>query len=40
MWIEEESILVSAGDGILMPPGVAHGFENTITEEKSNYEAS
>ena len=32
MWIEEESIPVSTGDAILIPPGVAHGFENTGSE--------
>ncbi len=28
MWIEDESVAVSAGDAILVPPGIPHGFEN------------
>ena len=28
MWIKDESVTVSAGDAILVPPGIPHGFEN------------
>lgn len=28
MWIEGEEIPVTAGDAILVPPGVDHGFRN------------
>ena len=31
MWIEDESVTVSAGDAILVPAGIAHGFENNGT---------
>lgn len=29
MWIDGEDVPVSAGDAILVPPGVDHGFRNT-----------
>ncbi len=29
MWIEGEDVPVTAGDAILVPPGVDHGFRNT-----------
>ena len=32
MWIEDERVPVSAGDAILVPAGVDHGFANTGTE--------
>lgn len=32
MWIGDDHLEVSAGDAILIPPGVPHGFENNGTE--------
>ncbi len=29
MWIDGEDLPVSAGDAVLVPPGVDHGFRNT-----------
>ena len=29
MWIDGEDVPVSAGDAVLVPPGVDHGFRNT-----------
>ena len=29
MWIEGEDVPVAAGDAVLVPPGVDHGFRNT-----------
>ena len=29
MWIAAEKVPVAAGDAVLVPPGVDHGFENT-----------
>ena len=32
MWIDGEDVPVSAGDAVLVPPGVDHGFRNTGDE--------
>ena len=32
MWIEQETVPVQAGDAVLVPPGVDHGFANTGTD--------
>jgi mannose-6-phosphate isomerase-like protein (cupin superfamily) len=32
MWIDGQDVPVSAGDAILVPPGVDHGFRNTGDE--------
>lgn len=32
MWIEGEEVPIQAGDAILVPPGVDHGFRNTGDE--------
>lgn len=32
MWIEGEEVPVEAGDAVLVPPGVDHGFANTGDE--------
>jgi mannose-6-phosphate isomerase-like protein (cupin superfamily) len=29
MWIDDEEVPVTAGDAVLVPPGVDHGFQNT-----------
>ena len=32
MWIDGEEVPIAAGDAILVPPGVDHGFRNTGSE--------
>ena len=32
MWIDGEDVPVTAGDAVMVPPGVDHGFRNTGTE--------
>lgn len=32
MWINGEDVPVAAGDAVMVPPGVEHGFRNTGTE--------
>lgn len=32
MWIDGEDVPVMAGDAVMVPPGVDHGFRNTGTE--------
>ena len=32
MWVEDEEVPVSAGDAVLVPDGIDHGFRNTGSE--------
>lgn len=32
MWMDGEDVPVTAGDAVMVPPGVDHGFRNTGTE--------